>query len=311
LTAGIKANVDGSAAIQVGGVDAITLTSAGAASFVTSPTSLAGNLTFTGTGNRITGDMNNATVANRLFFQNSVTNGSSQILMMPNGTGTASSFIGYNSSDPANASLAAFQVIGSTDVRIQSTIAGTGTYLPMTFYTGGTETARLSATAKTLILSGGNTTANGTGITFPDTWPTHASSNANTLDDYEEGTWNITVSYSGSTSGVVYAARSGYYTKIGNVVTVQGAVSLSSKGTGSGTILISLPFQSFNERGGLAVGNTQSITGNNSPRELLVEASTAYFFIRYPTGSGSTGEIQYADISNSFYIAFGGSYLVV
>jgi hypothetical protein len=34
LTAGIKANSDGSAAIQVGGVDAITLTSAGAATFV-------------------------------------------------------------------------------------------------------------------------------------------------------------------------------------------------------------------------------------------------------------------------------------
>lgn len=34
MTAGIKANVDGSAAIQVGGTDAITLTSAGAATFV-------------------------------------------------------------------------------------------------------------------------------------------------------------------------------------------------------------------------------------------------------------------------------------
>jgi phage-related tail fiber protein len=34
MTAGIKANVDGSAAIQVGGIDAITLTSAGAATFV-------------------------------------------------------------------------------------------------------------------------------------------------------------------------------------------------------------------------------------------------------------------------------------
>jgi hypothetical protein len=107
-----------------------------------------GNLTFTGTGNRITGDMSNATVANRLFFQNSVTNGSSQILMMPNGTGTSSSFIGYNSSDPANASLAAFQVIGSTDVRLQSTLAGTGSYLPMTFFTGGSERMRIDTSGR-------------------------------------------------------------------------------------------------------------------------------------------------------------------
>jgi hypothetical protein len=40
LTASIKANVDGSAAIQVGGTDVITLTSGGAATFVTSPTTV-------------------------------------------------------------------------------------------------------------------------------------------------------------------------------------------------------------------------------------------------------------------------------
>ena len=40
MTAGIKANADGSAAIQVGGTDVITLTSAGAATFVTSPTTV-------------------------------------------------------------------------------------------------------------------------------------------------------------------------------------------------------------------------------------------------------------------------------
>ena len=57
MTAGIKANVDGSAAIQVGGVDAITLTSAGAASFVTSPMAIQGgsasapSLTFSGDTN--------------------------------------------------------------------------------------------------------------------------------------------------------------------------------------------------------------------------------------------------------------------
>ena len=57
MTAGIKANSDGSAAIQVGGVDAITLTSAGAASFVTSPMTIQGgsasapSLTFSGDTN--------------------------------------------------------------------------------------------------------------------------------------------------------------------------------------------------------------------------------------------------------------------
>ena len=57
MSTGLKANVDGSAAIQVGGVDAITLTSAGAASFVTSPMTIQGgsaaapSLTFSGDTN--------------------------------------------------------------------------------------------------------------------------------------------------------------------------------------------------------------------------------------------------------------------
>ena len=40
MTAGIKANLDGSAAIQIGGTDVITLTSGGAATFVVSPTTV-------------------------------------------------------------------------------------------------------------------------------------------------------------------------------------------------------------------------------------------------------------------------------
>jgi hypothetical protein len=101
-----------------------------------------GNLTFTGTGNRITGDFSNATVANRVMFQNSVTNGSSYIHALPNGTATQSGLIGFNNSDSSNA---AFAQIGatSTDVRVVSSITGTTSYLPMTFYTGGSERMRV------------------------------------------------------------------------------------------------------------------------------------------------------------------------
>jgi hypothetical protein len=199
----------------------------------------------------------------------------------------------------------------------EGTDSNTGIFFPaadtVAIATGGTQRLTVNSSGNTQTvgtISVGNATpsTSGAGITFPATQS--ASSDANTLDDYEEGTWNITVSYSGSTSGVTYAARTGYYTKIGNVVTVQGAVSLSSKGTGSGTVRISLPFQTIGDRGGLAVGNTQQITVNNSPRELMVEGATSYFVIRYPNGTGNTTEILYGDISNSFYLAFGGTYLV-
>jgi len=52
----------------------------------------------------------------------------------------------------------------------------------------------------------------GTGITFPATQS--ASSDANTLDDYEEGTWTPT----SPGGGYVFSTVSGKYTKIGNRV---------------------------------------------------------------------------------------------
>jgi hypothetical protein len=102
-----------------------------------------GNLTFTGTGNRITGDMSNATHANRVSFQSSVVNGSTTPFIIPNGTGTIAGIVLANASDPTNCSFGSFSVIGSTDVRFNSAFLGTGTYLPMTFYTGGSERAKI------------------------------------------------------------------------------------------------------------------------------------------------------------------------
>jgi hypothetical protein len=94
------------------------------------------------------------------------------------------------------------------------------------------------------------------------------------------------------------------------MVLVQGAISVGSKGTGSGGVQISLPFATTGGRGGLAVGNIQQLTANNSPRELMIEGGTSFFNVRYPTGSGSTADTGYADISNGFYVVFSGVYQV-
>jgi hypothetical protein len=66
---------------------------------------------------------------------------------------------------------------------------------------------------------------------------------ANALDDYEEGTWTISVSFGGASVGVTYNANTGAYTKIGRQVTVNGFLNLSSKGSSTGSALITgLPF---------------------------------------------------------------------
>ena len=102
----------------------------------------AGNLTFTGTGRRITGDFINGTISNRVMFQNSVA-GNTSVGVIPNGTNANGNFSAYNQSDPNNASRAQLAANGTTDVRLSSDIIGTGTYLPMTFYTGGSERMRI------------------------------------------------------------------------------------------------------------------------------------------------------------------------
>jgi hypothetical protein len=103
-----------------------------------------GNLTFTGTGNRILGDFSNATLANRVMFQTSTTNSATAVFAIPNGTSQIANFSAVNNSDPTNASAAQIASL-SADIRFSSAITGTGTYLPMTFYTGGSERMRLDA----------------------------------------------------------------------------------------------------------------------------------------------------------------------
>ena len=74
-------------------------------------------------------------------------------------------------------------------------------------------------------------------IKFPATQ--NASSNANTLDDYEEGTWTPTA----ATGGYTLSTVSGKYTKIGNVVYINFFVTFSAVGGNpSQTTFGGLPF---------------------------------------------------------------------
>jgi hypothetical protein len=76
-------------------------------------------------------------------------------------------------------------------------------------------------------------------IVFPATQS--ASSNANTLDDYEEGTF--TPSFGSATGSLTSYTSSGRYTKIGNQVSVFFCVRITTAGTAGGVGFIgNLPF---------------------------------------------------------------------
>jgi len=78
---------------------------------------------------------------------------------------------------------------------------------------------------------------------------------ANLLDDYEEGTF--TIAMTAATSGTITLDsnfNTGYYTKVGDIVTVTGNPKISSVSSPTGNTLISLPFTVKNEAKSNAVG---------------------------------------------------------
>jgi hypothetical protein len=118
----------------------------------------AGNVTMSGVGARFLGDFSNATVTNRVSFQTSTTNGQTGIYILPNGTSASASLQASNNADPTNASKL---IVGaaSTEMQIASGINGTGTYLPLTFYTSGGQSAQFSTTKGTFTLGVAGTAA--------------------------------------------------------------------------------------------------------------------------------------------------------
>ena len=151
-SSGTVTNLTGTASININGTVGATTPAAGTFTSLSD----SGNLTFTSTANRITGDMSNATVANRVLIQTSTVNGQTATGIMPNGAGTQAQWAVYNSSDPANSSQGRILITASL-LSFQNLASGTGTSLPMAFFTGGSERVRIEA--------GGNV---GVGTTTPN-----------------------------------------------------------------------------------------------------------------------------------------------
>jgi hypothetical protein len=157
-------------------------------------------------------------------------------------------------------------------------------------------------------LSVGNATptTSGAGITFPATQS--ASTNANTLDDYEEGTWTPIV---GGTA--TYSAQHGLYTKVGRVVTIQGRIDISSIGSGDTTYLFGLPFSCLTVGGGTYAMTITYFSSLGSSSLYLVGTplggTTQMAFNQNNTTGTTITNYFVAVFTNSTRIDFAGSYL--
>ena len=132
------------------------------------------------------------------------------------------------------------------------------------------------------------TPSSGTGITFPATQS--SSSDANTLDDYEEGTWTPTVN--SATGSITTYTASATYTKTGRVVCLNIRVTTTSIGTAGGYLRITnLPFSADVSIGSLtACGRETNTTGFGLSCEIL-SASTLFWQKYDGTFLGANGYI--------------------
>ena len=141
-------------------------------------------------------------------------------------------------------------------------------------------------------IGGATPTTSGTGITFPAT--ASASTDANTLDDYEEGTWTpIYVPQTNSFTSITYDSEvRGFYTKIGKLVVAQAFIMTDaiSVGTASGFAFIGgLPFtvgieDNQVDTGAGAIGNSQDFGGDN-PDGVFGQRNTTTAVLTFKTTS--------------------------
>jgi hypothetical protein len=156
-------------------------------------------------------------------------------------------------------------------------------------------------TLNTIGVGGATPSTSGAGITFPATQS--ASTDANTLDDYEEGTWTATMTP--LTSGTItLSAATGSYTKIGRQVTVTGQFNTSAVSSPIGRLRIGgFPFTvasgtQFESRAVVGVVGGVAIIAIDS----WVPSGGTFIDI-YPTGTTTDTYASNIDASTSVYIS--------
>ena len=174
----------------------------------------------------------------------------------------------------------------------------------------GAKVFAVTQTNGKVVLKGGNSTDSGTGISFPATQS--ASSDANTLDDYEEGTW--TPAYSAAAGTATHNQQTGYYIKVGRNVTVWFIIRALRGTLSSGNLIIGgLPFTTFSSNmdygytvrigavwGGWATIPVTMYATNNATWISLWDTGTSYLtFAALPTTGEAVllGQLNY--LSNS------------
>lgn len=181
----------------------------------------------------------------------------------------------------------------------------------LSFYTNTTQ--------QILIDSGGDLQLLQGGINFPDTQ--NASSDVNTLDDYEEGTWTPELwddTLATEATEPTYTTQVGWYTKIGNLVSFGGKITITALGslTTSEVIRIGgLPFTANSTTGhrgtlNFGFGNGLNLSTATTSITGLIQENTAYATLYTWDVATGVGSMLVSEFSASGNVTFTGQYKV-
>jgi hypothetical protein len=159
----------------------------------------------------------------------------------------------------------------------------------LTISTAQNATFAAQATIPTINLTGGQ-------IVFPATQS--ASADANTLDDYEEGTWTPVG------NGVTLTGPLGIYTKVGNVVHVCGQWTYPTNSDANAATISGLPFTS-SSNGSNYVGVVTATNYGSDNLYPFINAGTDQVLVR----NNSNTNLTNANLSQKF-VTFMATYRV-
>ena len=156
--------------------------------------------------NLIQGDFDNATLNNRTKLQTTTTNATTNVYVVPNGSSTSAGVSVANNSSLTNASKIVMATNGTTDTQIISGVNGSGTYLPLSFYTNNTLAMQIGTNGQVTVAA----TANPTFSAYSNTQTGSITSGVVTKLLFQTEEWDTNSNYNASTS-VFTPTVAGYY----------------------------------------------------------------------------------------------------
>jgi len=134
---------------------------------------------------------------------------------------------------------------------------------------------------------------------------------ANALDDYEEGTWTMGVSFGGGATGVTYGNNTGKYTKIGRQVTVTGYMNLTSKGSSTGNAEITgLPFAQTGSIQNYSAASVYMVSVTFANQFTIIGLAGTNLALYEITEAGTASLINDTDFANNSEVLISYTYFV-